>query len=355
WVPLATIGGLVALVVTWSIIGRVPVGVEGRGALIYPPRLTGVAPIEEFSAPSSGIVREVRVARGDLVKDGQLLGKVDLPDLRKQLELQREKLSQLEGQRMALKVAQREKASLETTAFDVQRSNVRAKTDNARRLGRHLLDKQLAALNSQRASLYERLLDADKLSGELKKSLESRRALRKENLITEASLIESERLFSDSNAQIADLESRMRELDTKETEIRKAFLENTALVGDLEAQARELAIRGKAVSFDLLQTDAQKGYEIAEVRRQIAHYQHQLETQGEIRSNFAGRVLEINLLVGQAITQGSRLGAIEIVDERPGALVRNRNLGLGYFTVGEGKRIRPGMAAQITPDSVRRE
>lgn len=355
WLPLLGIGVLIAVASIWSVIGRVPVDVEGRGALIYPPRSAGEAPVEEFAAPTTGVVTEVRVSRGDRVTRGQVLGLIDLPETRKTLELQREKLRQLEAQRLTIRKAQSDKSVLETQAMDVQQRNLENRIASARRLGRHLLDKQLAAVMAQRSGAYERLLERDKLLKNLHVAVEKRRALRAEGLVSEAALLESERAYADAAAQVEDLEARLRDTHTREAEIRKDHLENESAVADLEAQQRELAIKAKGVAFDLLQDAAAKENEIQEVRRQIANLVHQLGTQGTIRAKSAGQVLEINALIGQAVTQGSRLGALEVASSTPGSLARNRHIGLGYFTVGDGKRIRPGMRAQVTPDSVRRE
>lgn len=54
WLPLATIGGLVVLVLGWSIFGRIPITTVGQGVLVYddqsPNRLVGV----NFFPPEEG-------------------------------------------------------------------------------------------------------------------------------------------------------------------------------------------------------------------------------------------------------------------------------------------------------------
>ncbi len=39
WLPLVALGSVVGVAVIWSIYGRIPIIVEGRGLLIYPSKL----------------------------------------------------------------------------------------------------------------------------------------------------------------------------------------------------------------------------------------------------------------------------------------------------------------------------
>ncbi|MGE5707586.1 MAG: NHLP bacteriocin system secretion protein, partial [Bacteroidota bacterium] len=71
----------------------------------------------------------------------------------------------------------------------------------------------------------------------------------------------------------------------------------------------------------------------------------------EIRAEASGRVLEITGILGQMVTQGARLGSIKLED----AEEENRLASVAYFTIGDGRRMRPGMKVQITPDTVKRE
>ncbi len=54
WIPLATAGSLVAVALGWSIFGRIPLTVEGRGVLIQPRRVV------PFQSPSDGHLVELK-------------------------------------------------------------------------------------------------------------------------------------------------------------------------------------------------------------------------------------------------------------------------------------------------------
>src|SRR5438045_1205893 len=75
WVALTTAAILAGAAVAWSIVGRLPVVVSGRGVVV-PPR-TVVA----FQATASGRLGTLRVNSGDLVHKGDVLATIDQPDI----------------------------------------------------------------------------------------------------------------------------------------------------------------------------------------------------------------------------------------------------------------------------------
>src|SRR4028118_2189800 len=90
WLPLVSLGSLVIVALVWSIYGRIPITVEGRGVLIYPSKVVSL------QSKSSGQLMALNVKVGDLVKKGDVLATVDQTELNKQLQLARNKLSQLQ-------------------------------------------------------------------------------------------------------------------------------------------------------------------------------------------------------------------------------------------------------------------
>lgn len=49
WLPLVALGSIVGVAVIWSIYGRIPITVEGRGVLIYP---SNVVPLQSKALDS---------------------------------------------------------------------------------------------------------------------------------------------------------------------------------------------------------------------------------------------------------------------------------------------------------------
>ena len=95
WIPLCTLGLLLAGLVVWAVVATVPIHVEGKGILVRPRKIV------EFEAPGAGRVVRLEVAIGDEVRRGQLLAKIERPDLEARLKLQREKAGELMRENLA--------------------------------------------------------------------------------------------------------------------------------------------------------------------------------------------------------------------------------------------------------------
>lgn len=75
WALFWSLGGLVFLILIFSILGKVEVNDHGRGIL------RPVGGVRVLLAPSAGVVADLPVGRGDYVKAGQLLMRLESPDL----------------------------------------------------------------------------------------------------------------------------------------------------------------------------------------------------------------------------------------------------------------------------------
>ena len=62
WLPLWTIAGLIGVALVWSLLGQVPVTVEGTGLLVHPRQIVS------FQMPASGQIVSLDVKVGDLVE-----------------------------------------------------------------------------------------------------------------------------------------------------------------------------------------------------------------------------------------------------------------------------------------------
>jgi HlyD family secretion protein len=71
WLALGAIGGLLAAVLVWSVVGRIPTTITGK-CILLPPR-----GVDEVYATGSGFVSEVLVKEGDLVVPGQIVARIE--------------------------------------------------------------------------------------------------------------------------------------------------------------------------------------------------------------------------------------------------------------------------------------
>ena len=352
WIPLATLGVLFALILVWSVFGRIPVQVQGRGAFVEPSVAQGgEAHVVDVQSPGSGILLSLDLKRGDKVRKGQVIGRIEQPDLVEQLDQERDRLAELKTQKQALDALRGEKAELDVVALAQQRAQLNESLRQARELGPVLRGRNLEALEAQRRSLELQKKDSQPLIVSLAKALEGRKDLHAKGLISDSAFLAAQRDYLNAVEQLSTLETQLIELSTREAEIRKAFLANEAQVSELQARLKELDVREKTTHLERTQAETTLATHIRESERRVRHLEVQVREASEIRSETDGNVLELTAIVGQQLTRGARVASLKVHDvaseEFLGAVV--------YLTIGDGRRVEPGMKVQVTPDSVKRE
>ncbi len=343
WLPLTALGSLVAVAVIWSIYGRIPITVEGRGALIYPRQ---VVPLQSKSA---GQLLALNVNVGDVVKKGDILATVDQVDLRKQLQLARAKLGQLEQQDRNANSLLVQRQQLDKKAVEEQRLTLQQRLKIVQDLTPVLREKGLVSIGRDRENLQRRLQTLQGLLPTYKKRLSNRQMLFKEGAVPDDIVLNARQEYDDARANIDEAESQLKQLDLKEADAQRQYLSNLNEIKNTQAQLQEQNTKQASLAQQDLQTSTTRKNEIQEVKREIAKLEQQLGNNSQIISQHSGRVLEITVTPGQVVDAGTRLGSIDA------ETLSRKLVGIIYFPVGEGKKIQSGMTIQITPQTVKRE
>jgi len=457
WLLLTGLGTLVTFAVGWSIFGKIPVTVTGRGVLIRPRRVV------QLQSPISGQLESVNVRDGQCIQKDYVLATIHPAPLLKQLELQQGKLARLQLQATDSKALQERRTAVELAALAAKRRSLLQRLEDAKALtpilqqytikalseqrlsleqrlagaiavtpllkeqklaaialfraslGRRLADakaltpelqdKGTRAIAQQRESLQQRLQDAQELVPVFQLRMETRRELFKAGAIAQDSLLQTEadyrqnlqeigqikaelkqlevqetdlreRYLQNLNSmaeiemqmqelaleetearerdlekinQIQEIQVQLQEIKVKETEARQKYLENLSQISQLEADLQELATQRKRWEQDNLEADNRRQNIIEEVEREIARLEKEIAENSKIESSQGGCVLEIKAGVGQYVNAGTSLGTINT----SGKTVEM--LGVTYLNIKDGKRVKPGMSIQITPDNVKRE
>ncbi|KAB8315267.1 NHLP bacteriocin system secretion protein [Tolypothrix campylonemoides VB511288] len=343
WLPLTALGSLVAVAIVWSIYGRIPITVEGRGALIYPRT---VVPLHSKSA---GQLLTLNVNVGDVVKKGDVLATVDQVDLRKQLQLARAKLVQLEEQDRNASSLQVQRQQLDTKAIQEQRLTLEQRLKIVQDLTPILREKGLVSIGRERQNLQQRLQTLRGLLPTYKKRLDNRQMLFKQGAVADDTVLQARQQYDDARVNIDEAESQLKQLDVKEADAQQQYLSNLNEIKNIQAQLQEQKSKEANLAQQDLQTSTTRKNEIQEVKREIAKLEQQLGNNSQIISQHNGRVLELTVTPGQVINAGTRLGSINEENSS------SKLVGITYFPVAEGKKIQPGMTIQITPQTVKRE
>ncbi|MGA7616754.1 MAG: NHLP bacteriocin system secretion protein [Thermoanaerobaculia bacterium] len=137
-------------------------------------------------------------------------------------------------------------------------------------------------------------------------------------------------------------------------------LSTTGLESSLEEKIKAqttLVSRGLLTKSDLMATmeqlaslrrqAASRATQIDQLRRQIGEMEMQMVNASRITSPYSGRVLEVGTGVGELIAPGMRVFTLE-PPRAPIDVVL-------YVPAAEGKKIKPGMEARISPSTVKAE
>lgn len=400
WVALTVFGSLTVVGLVWSVVGRIPVTVEGRGVFIQPRQVI------EFQSSIAGQLKSLNLSGGLCIKKNEVLATVDPVELREQLRLTQQKLAQLQqqtqdalsvsGQRMQLEksavaasrtsLAQglRDARSLTPVlkekglkAIKQQRISLQQRLKEAQQFTPALKDKGLTAISQQRISLQQRLQDARGLVPLLQERLQKRRELAAAGGISADSILQTEQEYKESVQKISELQAQLKQLDLTEIQTQQSYqqslntmaqmqaqlqelevqsaknereyLDNLRSIRDIQAQLQELDTKGKRWEQENLETSIQRNKEMQEVTREISRMQHQISENSRILSPQDGCILELTATLGQVVQPGTRLGTMKVGSSAVFAT------GMAYFPIKYGKQIQPGMSISITPDTVQRE
>ena len=287
WVALAACGLLLAAALTWGVLGRLPESVSGTGMLI---KSGGVL---EVVSPSSGRVSDIAVSVGDVVREGQVIARVDQPDLSDQLQQARAALAHLRAEHV------------QTVAFNARDAEI-----------------QRRYLGEQRASTEQQVAADERSLAWLASKITAQEQLVKQGLLTNATLISTRQQYDQTSEKIADGRSQLTQVESK----------LLSLSNSKQDQQRT----------------SQQGLQDAE--RKVAELERALRDASEIVTPYAGRILEVMSEQGGIANRGDAILSLVMT----GRTVKGLEA-VVYVPPTHGKQIKPGMTIQIAPSTVKQE
>jgi len=302
WLLIAVTGTLLVLFAGWAIVGTVPTTADGRGVILRPSE------IMQAQTSAAGRIVTLRVKAGDQIAEGALVATIDQTDILKRIEENQGSVRVLEDQDRARTAAAQRQVSLQKQQDEQERNG----------------------LGSQKSTLARSLEDATTLRPILDRRADSNRKLVKEGLLGFASkdIVDDESAIRDNEAKIQDYTSRL---------------------GQIDGQLEQIETRSATLAKQVLDEAIARRNEIETIQKNISLDDFQIRRDGNIYSQYSGRIAEVMAAVGEVMPAGGRLLTIE-AEKKDAGLVS-----ISYFPVRDGKRIQPGMRLQITPDTVERE
>ena len=273
---------MIVLAIGWSAVFRIPITVGGRGILLAPGGVVDVA------SDASGQVQAITVHPGDIVRAGQIVARIEQPEVRLKLSLAQGEFIDAQNLRDTIGGLQGRDTAAQS-GFREARSGA--------------LAQKIAALGAQRIVLAERVAAMERMAAK--------------GLITRERLLDANLSLVSLDGQIADARNEGAQMSTQAETNRSG-------------QQREM--------MDALRR-------LADARRNVSALREQLARTGAIRSAFAGRVVEIKASVGQVVSGGTPILTIERGTATAGDAVP---VAIVFVSAADGKKLHVGMPAAIS-------
>jgi len=296
WLVQGLLLMLVVFVLVLGFVGTVPEKFKGKGILINPGGVVDVV------TSSHGRITRFLVLPGEWVKTGQIVAEMAQPDIENDLETTRARLVEAESQYAKLSNFQNRDKAI-----------------------------QLAYLTQRRQAL-----DQQKLSARARLQwLRERQAV--ETGLLAKGLIQTQRVV---NTKI-EINGAREELERIENDMKRLVIEDSTIANTRDKERIDQEAR------------------VAGLRRDVAIIGDKLRRATQVVSAYSGVIVEFKVNAGEVIEPGRALFSMlpQAEGERGGGAGR-RPLDLQaklYLRPEDGKKIRPGMAAQISPSTVKRE
>lgn len=242
---------------------------------------------------SSGQLADVAVRAGNVVRAGQVIARIDQPVLVEQIKSAKQRLAEL---------LQRHHQLEEYGSID----------------GR--LQGEMA--NQQKIDLEQSIYSTEEQIGWLDEKIANQSQLFQEGLVTKQVLLTTRQQLQSTEERVEQLKRELKQVD-----IRMLAHEN-------ERKQKILASR----------------QHISELESEIEGLEDQHRRASEITSPYTGRILEVMAEAGSIVTQGRAIMRLDLVGDH----IQDLEAVL-YVPSAEGKKVREGMAVQISPTTVQRE
>lgn len=290
WLLMAATGILVAVAVVWSMIATVPIKVPAKGILFSAGGVLTVA------SEHGGRIAALPVRSNRRVEAGQLVARIEQPDLRQDLETARQELAELERQRQQILEFQSRDMKVQMNLLGQKKRDVQQTVGHVRDRIRWLEERE-----QNEARLLER------------------------------QIIDRQRYI---NTKI-DLNAAHEALSKGNNELKQIERDETALTIGKE---RELLDKRMAIGA---------------AERKIESLGERLARQSVVLSPYTGDIVEFKVNEGEVVEKGASL--FSLLPSDPGALEGAGVRAVLYVPPGDGKKVKPGMDVQVAPSTVKRE
>ena len=286
----ACLGGVGALFGAWMLFWPVPTEVEGRGVLIYPDN-AGI-----LNARAGGQVLSIETKVGERVRKDQVLMTLYLPVLERKLDQQKGNLRQLERQNDELDA----------------RDALRIRTANL------ALDTALAKLDDDEKRLA-------RLQATYTSKVDNLNWLARREVVAPLAqeVVAAEQGLTTTSVQLDDIKIQRRDQITNFQQIK------------LNIESEQLDRR----------------FQIDDLRREIKVMEARIAFDGNVTAVRNGTVLDLQVIQGQTVKTGDRLGTIGRNSSPPKDSNKTGGdlIAVSYFPPADARRLPVGLPVEVVP------
>ncbi len=285
-----SLAGVGALFGAWLLFWPVPTEVEGRGVLIYPNN-AGI-----LNARAGGQVLSINTQVGQPVRKGQVLMTLYLPVLERKLDQQKGNLRQLVRQNKELD----------------QRDALRIRT------AKLALDTALAKLDEDETR-FSRLQET------YSSKVDNLNWLARKEVVAPLSqvVVATEQGLTTTSVQLDDIKIQRRDQTTNFQQI-KLNIENEQL---------------------------DRRFQIDDLKREIKVMEARIAFEGNVTAVRSGTVLDLQVIQGQTVKTGDRLGTIGRSSRPPKDVSATGGdlIAVSYFSPADARRLPIGLPVEVVP------
>lgn len=287
WIALIALGAVLLAAIVWSIVGSIPEQVAGEGILVKSGGLYEVFP------SAAGRVADIAVSVGDSVTEGEVVARIEQPQLADQVAQSKAALAALEQQYQQLLT-----------------------------YGARDQDLQTRLLTQQRATTQESIAHDEQSAKWLQEKIVNQQQLVTDGLLTKETLLDTRQQFDQLQEQLSNQRSQLTQFAVNVLKLKNQRIQ------DLR--------------------DAQN--KIADQQRQLAGLQRQYREGVEVVAPYTGRILEIMAERGDIVASGQPILSLDLTGRQVQDLIA-----VLYVPSGSGKQIKVGMPVQIAPSTVKQD
>jgi HlyD family secretion protein len=249
--------------------------------------------LADVSSIASGRITSLLVKVGDEVKAGQEVARVAQPEMLDRIEKSRQRLAELQAHGRVVHSMSSQGEVLNTQSLAQQRVALES---------RLRVQQEMAKLAAEREETQSKLLE--------------------QGLVTRQAVVQTKQERAGALLEAENIKNQIKELSLRRLQGEK---QDRGEVANIEAQ-------------------------INEAQRELDSLQESGKLNTSITSPFSGRVVDVKVGAGSLVAPGSSLFNVE----RNGGATDQLEAVL-FVPAADGKKVVPGMNAEITPSTVKRE